>query len=77
MQHENYKCPETFCWYVRIETFPFLDKILPFAMAKKKKKIFFEELVFQVIDIFFRKQMPFEEFCLMRGLMFFMQYEMC
>lgn len=70
MQHQNYKCPETFWLYVRIEMFPFSDRIPLFAMKKQKNKGIFKELVFQVIDIFTRKQTPFEEFCLMRGLMF-------
>lgn len=66
-QHQNYKSPETFWSYVRIEAFPFSGKILMFAMKGRE----FSRLVFQVIGIFSRKQIPFEEFCLMGGLIIF------
>ena len=67
---QNYKCPEIFWWYVRIEMFPFSDKIP--QLQWKSEKWIFNEVVFQVIDIFSRKQTPPEEFCLMKGLIFFM-----
>lgn len=71
--HQNYKSPEKFWSYVRIEVFPFSGKILMFAMKEGE----FSRLVFQVIGIFYRKKTPFDEFCLMGGLIFFMQYGTC
>lgn len=65
---QNYKCPEIFWWCVRIEMFPFPDKIP--QLQWKSEKWIFNEVVFQVIDIFSRKQTPSQEFCLMKGLIF-------
>lgn len=71
MQHRNYKCLpwDIFGGVSESECFLFQTKYC--SLQWESKTWIFNEVVFQVADIFSRKQTPSEEICLMRSLIFF------